>query len=101
MTDQRAIGASLGRPEGQDHQTGGVDLNAFPMPLREPELGTRRTPAEEARTIVESTRVASLATLSEDGSPWSSVVGYGVMPDGGIALVVSTLAEHGRNLARD
>lgn len=102
MTDtQRAIGASLGRPEGQDHQSGGTDLAAFPLPLREPEIGARRTPSEEARTIVESARLASLATLSEDGSPWSSVVGYGVLPDGALSLVVSTLAEHGRNLARD
>jgi heme iron utilization protein len=99
--DVRAIGASLGRPEGQDHQSGSTDLNAFPLPLREPELGARRTPAEEARTIVASTRLAALGTLSEDGAPWSSVVGYGVLPNGEIALVVSTLAEHGLNLARD
>ncbi|MFT4035939.1 MAG: pyridoxamine 5'-phosphate oxidase family protein [Patulibacter sp.] len=99
--DARAIGASLGRPEGQDHEIGAVDLNAFPLPLREPELGGRRTPAEEARTIVASTRIAALATLSQDGSPWSSVAGYGILPDGALVLVLSTLAEHGRNLARD
>ncbi|MBO9533919.1 MAG: pyridoxamine 5'-phosphate oxidase family protein [Solirubrobacteraceae bacterium] len=99
--DTRAIDASLGRPDGQDHQGTGANLNQFPRPLSEPELGARRTPAEEARTIVAATRLAALATLSEDGSPWSSVVGYGVQPDGAIALVVSTLAEHGRNLERD
>jgi putative heme iron utilization protein len=99
--DARALSAALGRPEGEDHAGVGADLSTFPLPLREPELGTRRTPAEEARTIVASTRLAGLATLSEDGSPWSSVVGFGELPDGGIVLVVSTLAEHGRNLARD
>ena len=100
MTDLRAIEASLGRPENADHQGGG-DIFKFPPPLSEPEIGTRRSPAEEARTIVESTRIGSLATISEDGSPWSSIAGYGVMPNGDLSLVLSTLAEHGRNLVRD
>lgn len=100
MADQRAIDASLGRPENADHQ-GGENLMRFPPPLSEPELGARRSPAEEARTIVASSRLGSLATISDDGAPWSSVVGYGVMENGDLSLVVSTLAEHGRNLARD
>lgn len=87
-------------PVGEDHE-GSPDFRAFPLPLREPMLGQRRTPAEEARTIVESARVGSLATLSERGAPWASLVGYGVMADGSLSLVVSTLAEHGRNLVRE
>ena len=47
-------------------------------------------------------RVGSLATLTADGSPWASIVTYGVLPrDGSPVLYVSTLAEHGRNLAAD
>jgi putative heme iron utilization protein len=100
MTDISAIDASLGRPAEPGHAAPG-DMFKFPPPLTEPEIGARRSPAEEARTIVETTRLASLATISEDGSPWSSIIGYGVMPSGALSLVVSTLAEHGRNLARD
>ncbi len=57
--------------------------------------------AAEARTLVATRRAAALATLSEDGGPWASSVLYGVLEDGSPVLYVSTLAEHGRNLARD
>ena len=46
-------------------------------------------------------RVAALATLSDDGSPWCSLVLYAALADGTPVLCVSTLAEHGRNLVRD
>ena len=45
--------------------------------------------------------MAALATLSEDGSPWCSLVQYAAAEDGTPVLCVSTLAEHGRNLVRD
>jgi putative heme iron utilization protein len=61
----------------------------------------RRTPAEEARTLVARTRMAALATLSEDGSPWGSMVLYAALEDGTPVLCLSTLAEHGRNVTRD
>jgi putative heme iron utilization protein len=61
----------------------------------------RRSAAEEARTLVASTTVAALATLSEDGTPWSSLVRFATLPDGAPVLVVSTMAEHGRNLLRE
>jgi putative heme iron utilization protein len=61
----------------------------------------RRTPAEEARTLVAGNRMAALSTLSEDGSPWASLVLYGTLEDGTPVLCLSTLAEHGRNVARD
>ena len=60
-----------------------------------------RTPAEEARTLVAQGSIAALATLSDDGSPWCSLVQYAAMEDGTPVLCVSTLAEHGRNLVRD
>jgi putative heme iron utilization protein len=47
------------------------------------------------------TRVGALASLSSDGAPWASLVMYGLLDDGTPALLLSTLAEHGRNLARD
>jgi putative heme iron utilization protein len=61
----------------------------------------RRSPAEESRTLVARGRVAALATLSDDGGPWSSLVMYAALADGTPVVCLSTLAEHGRNLARD
>jgi putative heme iron utilization protein len=61
----------------------------------------RRTAAEEARTLVARGRVAALATLSDDGSPWGSLVMYAALADGTPVMCLSTLAEHGRNLCRD
>jgi putative heme iron utilization protein len=60
----------------------------------------RRTPAEEARTLVSAATLGTLSTLS-GGDPWGSMVGYGVTDDGAPVLLVSTLAEHGRNLLAD
>jgi putative heme iron utilization protein len=61
----------------------------------------RRTPAEEARTLMASGNVGALATLTGDGDPWGSIVTYGLLGDGSPVLCVSQLAEHGRNLERD
>jgi heme iron utilization protein len=72
-----------------------------PPPLTPPVPSPRPTPAEAARTLLAATRVGALASLSEDGAPWSSLVMYGLIDDGTPALLLSTLAEHGRNLARD
>ena len=63
--------------------------------------GNRRSPAEEARTLVASTTSGTLATLSDDGTPWASLVTYGVMEDGSPVLCLSTLAEHARNLEKN
>jgi putative heme iron utilization protein len=70
-------------------------------PSDDAEPGRRRSPAEEARTLVSSMTVGYLATVGEDGDPWCSLVVYGPMPDGDPVLLVSTMAEHGRNLVRD
>lgn len=70
-------------------------------PLVEVPEAPRRTPAEEARALMTLGTIGTLGTLSEDGGPWASVVGFVVLEDGSPVLLVSTLAEHGRNLARD
>ena len=61
----------------------------------------RRDAAEEARTLVASMTVGYLATVGENGDPWCSLVVYGPTADGDPVLLVSTMAEHGRNLAAD
>jgi putative heme iron utilization protein len=61
----------------------------------------RRNAAEEARTLVSSMTVGYLATVGEDGHPWCSLVVYGPTADGDPVLLVSTMAEHGRNLLHD
>ena len=65
------------------------------------ESARRRDPAEEARTLVSSMTVGYLATVGEDGDPWCSLVTYGPTAEGDPVLLVSTMAEHGRNLAAD
>ncbi len=61
----------------------------------------RRDPAEEARTLVSQMSVGYLATVGEDGDPWCSLVVYGPTGDGDPVLLVSSMAEHGRNLLHD
>lgn len=76
---------------------------AVATPLSEPTAapGRVRTSAEEARTLVATGGLGTLSTLSQDGDPWGSLVAYAQLPDGAPVLLVSTLAEHGRNLPRD
>jgi putative heme iron utilization protein len=78
--------------------------NDYPMPIEPideaPEVATASA-AEQARTILANENVATLATLTEDGAPWASVVQYAVTEDGTPVLSLSTLALHGRNLAAD
>jgi len=76
-----------------------LEAPAPTAPTRTPQQ--RPSPAEEARTIVSATTTGTLATLSADGGPWASMVGFATLPDGRPVLMVSTLAEHGRNLERD
>jgi putative heme iron utilization protein len=61
----------------------------------------RRTPAEEARTLVAGAASAALGTVAGDGAPWCSLVVYTTLADGTPVLNLSTLAEHGRNVRRD
>ncbi|MBJ7471685.1 MAG: pyridoxamine 5'-phosphate oxidase family protein [Solirubrobacteraceae bacterium] len=100
MSHEARVAASLGRPLNENH-SGADHLLQFPPPLGTPELGARRSAAEEARTVAAQARLASLATAGDDGHPWSSIVGYGLLEDGSLSLVLSQLAEHGRNVARE
>jgi hypothetical protein len=74
---------------------------SVPPPLGFVDSGPRLSAAQEARTLVAAANVAALATLTEAGDPWASVVAYGALDDGAPVLCLSHLAEHGRNLARD
>ncbi|WP_322861268.1 DUF2470 domain-containing protein [Mycobacterium europaeum] len=83
----------------RDHGDPG-DAPSVPPPLCPPANDARPSAAEQARTIAAATNAATLATLTADGDPWASLVTYGLL--GGMpVLCVSSLAEHGRNLARD
>jgi heme iron utilization protein len=53
--------------------------------------------AAEARALVAGQTAGMLAT-SSTGHPWASLVAYAVLDDGSPVLVLSELAEHGRNL---
>ena len=72
-----------------------------PQPLIVVDPAPRRTPAEEARTLLSQASIGTLASLSHGGDPWASLVGFAPLADGTPVLLVSTLAEHGRNLVRD
>jgi heme iron utilization protein len=84
-----------------DHEVVGDQPAPPPPPLNDVPPSRRRTAGEEARTLVAQTAVGTLATLSDDGGPWASLVSYAALDDGSPVLFVSTLAEHGRNLVRD
>ena len=87
-------------PASSDHGApGGGPTVPPPLVPAEPVRG--RSPAEEARTLMAGSNAGVLATLTVEGDPWGSLVSYGLLPDGGPVLCVSTLAEHGRNLAAD
>jgi heme iron utilization protein len=82
-----------------DHDVpGGGPSVAEPLVAVEP--ARRRTAAEEARTLLAGTGQGALASLSQDGSPWSSFVAYGTLEDGSPVLCVSRLAEHGATSSR-
>ena len=83
----------------RDHGDPG-DAPSMPPPLHPPANEARPSAAEQARTIAAATNAATLATLTPDGDPWASYVAYGLLR-GMPVLCVSTLAEHGRNLAGD
>lgn len=82
-----------------DHDVPG-DAPSVPPPLAEAAPSVRTSPAEEARTLVAATNTGALATLTEDGDPWASLVAFGTV-GGAPVLCLSRLAEHGRNLAAD
>ncbi len=82
----------------EEHGTGSP---AIAEPTHAAAPARQRTAAEEARTLVAAARSGSLASLSEDGTPWASIITFGATGAGEPVLVVSTMAEHTRNLARE
>lgn len=87
-------------PAPYDHDVPG-DVPSTPPPLVEISPARHTTPAEEARTLSEGANTGSLATLTEAGEPWASLVAYGLTGAGEPVLCLSRLAEHGRNIAAD
>ena len=65
------------------------------------EGGRRRNAAEEARTLVSAVTVGYLATRRRGRRPVVLARRLRADPDGNPVLLVSTMAEHGRNLAAD
>jgi len=66
--------------------------------------GTRApSHAERTRTLVEATDTATLSTIALEpaGYPFGSVVTYAVDAAGAPLILMSTMAEHARNLAAD
>jgi hypothetical protein len=88
-------------PSVEHEVPAGFEWQDPPPPLEPADPAPERSVAEHARTLVANSTVGSLATLSEDGSPWASLVTYGLLDDGSPVLLLSTLAEHGRNAHRD
>jgi putative heme iron utilization protein len=88
-------------PPARHELAEGEILPPPPPPLVPVQRAPRRSPAEEARTLLESTTVGALGTLTEDGSPWASLVAFSILQDGSPVLMISTLAEHGQNLLKD
>jgi putative heme iron utilization protein len=87
-------------PAAPDH--GVVDgAPSVPPPLLKTAQAPRLSAAEEARTLVSATNIGGLASLTDDGDPWASMITYGVLGDGSPVLCLSRLAEHGRNLDGD
>jgi len=96
----RPVSTAARPPAPADHHAppGALEI---PKPLVEVEAPRRRSPAEEARTLVAGATLGTLASLSEGGDPWGSLVTYGTLDDGTPVLCLSLMAEHGRNLAAD
>jgi putative heme iron utilization protein len=59
------------------------------------------SPTVAAKRVLRSAGTGALATLSADGSPFASLVTVATAPDGGPILLISRLAVHTQNLARD
>jgi len=74
-----------------------ADTNDAPPAAPEP------SHAERARTLVASRSRGALSTIAVEpaGTPFGSVVTYGLTPAGAPLFFVSTLAEHTRNLEAD
>ena len=58
-------------------------------------------PGRQARELLQSAATASLATLMEDGAPYASLVTVAADTELSPLLLLSDLAQHTKNIARD
>jgi putative heme iron utilization protein len=58
-------------------------------------------PKRHARTLISEARIGSLATLDHFGAPYVSLVTVATLPDRSPLLLLSKLARHTQNFARD
>lgn len=58
-------------------------------------------PGRQARELLFGASIASLATLMEDGSPYASLVTVAADAELAPVLLLSNLAQHTKNVARD
>lgn len=77
-----------------ESQSGGP--SSVPAPAAEP-----YDALAEAKLLLRSVRAGALATLTQDGAPFASLVNIATMPDGSPILLMSRLAAHTRQLERD
>ena len=65
------------------------------------DVGSFPSHAELARTLIEPGSIGALATLTETGLPYPSMVPFSLAAGGAPIICVSALAEHTQNLHRD
>jgi putative heme iron utilization protein len=68
---------------------------------RKPAEGAPFDPVRTARELIRVSGEAALATLTEDGFPFASLVAVATTTAGEPILLISRLAQHSRNLARE
>ena len=68
-----------------------------PIPQQNSDFDAART----VKRLIRESQTGALATLDEDGGPYASLVQLATLPDGAPLLLLSGLARHTRNLARD
>ncbi|MFG1478540.1 DUF2470 domain-containing protein [Xanthobacter sp. V4C-4] len=60
-----------------------------------------QTAAATVRRLIREARFGTLASLDADGGPYASLVAVGTDPEGRPTLLISRLARHTQNIARD
>lgn len=102
MTDTTTgttTGTSADEVNGRRDVDTSVHLAAGPRVVGD--LASFPSHAELARTLVEPRGIATLATLTPTGHPYTSVTPISTVPGGSPTFCISALAEHTQNLRRD
>ena len=73
------------------------------MPYMIPDKSSPQETARAARQLLRAHRYGALSTLSKkfDGHPFGSITPYLVDHDGSLLILISTLAEHTKNIQND